>query len=169
MKRLILLRHAKSSWSDSTLADEDRPLSARGERDAPRMGARLRRHDAAPDLILTSHAERALRTATTVARALEYPLDRISILPTLYLAAPADILAVVQAQEPVVRCLLVVGHNPGLTELVDNLLPDLQLHNLPTAGVVAVDFDTDDWSELGRRTATLAFYDYPKNPHPPRS
>lgn len=166
MKRLILLRHAKSSWRDSGLADHERPLSGRGERDAPRMGVRLQRHGAHPDLVITSHAERALRTATIVARALEYPRDRIRVLPKLYLAAPADILAVVAAQDPQVECLLLIGHNPGLTDLTNRLLPELALDNLPTAGVVAIDFDTDDWSDAVRTAGRLAFYDYPKNPRP---
>ena len=167
MKRLILLRHAKSSWRDPTLADNDRPLSGRGERDAPRMGTRLGRHGAAPDLVITSHAERALRTATVVARAIDYPVDRIRVLPKLYLASPAEMLAVVGAQDREVGCLLLVGHNPGLTELVNRLLPDLNLDNLPTAGVIAIDFDAESWSDVARSSGRLAFYDYPKNPRPP--
>jgi phosphohistidine phosphatase len=166
MKRLILLRHAKSSWRDATLGDLDRPLSERGERDAPRMGARLRQHGAAPHLVLTSHAERARRTATVVARELDYPQEHIRVVPQLYMASPAEVLAVLSAQDPRIACLLVVGHNPGLTELVNLLLPNLGLDNVPTGGVIAIDFDTDEWPSVTGAPHELVFYDYPKNPQP---
>lgn len=166
MKRLILLRHAKSSWRDATAGDLERPLSDRGERDAPRMGARLRQLGAAPQLVLTSHAERALRTAKVVARELDYPQERIRVVPQLYMASPAEMLAVLTAQDPRIACLLMVGHNPGLTELVDLLLPSLGLDNVPTAGAIAIDFETDQWPSLTGAPRELVFYDYPKNPQP---
>jgi phosphohistidine phosphatase len=166
LKRLVLLRHAKSSWRDSELADHERPLSGRGERDAPRMGGRLRRRGVAPDRVLTSHAQRALRTATVVARELDFPPARISVVPRLYLATPKQILDVVASQAEDVESILLVGHNPGLTELVNRLLPDLHLANVPTAGAVALEFDTERWSELERVSGRLAFFDYPKNTEP---
>ena len=111
MKQLILLRHAKSSWDDD-VADVDRPLAARGERDAPRMGKRLKARHARPDLIVTSHAARAQRTAELVAKALGIKRKELKTERALYLAAPADILGVVAAQDDSLTCLLLVGHNP---------------------------------------------------------
>ena len=163
MKRLILLRHAKSSWSDDGLSDSERPLSGRGERDAPRMGVRLRERGIRPDLVLSSPALRARRTASLVARALDYPDDAIRLDATLYLAAPVEILAVVAEQADAVDCLLVVGHNPGLTELTNLLLPELELANLPTAGTVVVDCATERWAEVRNAQRRLVYYDYPKN------
>jgi len=164
VKRLLLLRHAKSSWSDDGLADSERPLSGRGERDAPRMGARLRKRGIRPGLVITSPAVRARRTASLVARALDYPDGAIRLEATLYLAAPAEILTVVAAQADAIDCLLVVGHNPGLTELTNLLLPELALANLPTTGVVVVDCAGERWAEVRNAQRQLVYYDYPKNP-----
>lgn len=163
MKRLILLRHAKSSWSDDGLPDSDRPLSGRGERDAPRMGARLRERSIRPALVLSSPALRARSTAKLVARALDFPDDGIRLDARLYLATPVEILAVVAEQAESVAQLAVVGHNPGLTELTNLLLPDLELANLPTAGVVVVDCATERWAEIRDAQRRLVYYDYPKS------
>ena len=166
MKRLILLRHAKSSWSDDDLRDSERPLSGRGERDAPRMGARLRERGIRPALMLSSPALRARRTATLVARALDYPEHAIRLDAMLYLAAPEEILAAVAEQADAVDCLLVVGHNPGLTELTNLLLPELELANLPTAGTVVVDCAIERWAEVRNGQRRLVHYDYPKSTGP---
>ena len=164
MKRLTLLRHAKSSWRDTDLPDHERPLSGRGERDAPRMGERLSARHVRPSLIITSTAKRALDTARTVARVLGYPHEFVQIEPSLYLADPGAILEVIGKQEERYTDVLVVGHNPGFTELVNRLLPDLELHNLPTAGVVAMESTAARWADVAARNTTLLFYDYPKNP-----
>jgi phosphohistidine phosphatase len=164
MKRLTLLRHAKSSWRDTDLADHERPLSGRGERDAPRMGERLRVRRARPSLIITSTAKRALDTARSVARVLGYPREFVHVEPALYLADPATILELIGKQEETFSDILLVGHNPGFTELVNELLPDLRLNNLPTAGVVAMESTAARWKDIGARNTTLLFYDYPKNP-----
>ncbi len=163
MKRLILLRHAKSSWDQDGLPDSERPLSGRGERDAPRMGARLHKRGIHPDLVLASPAVRARRTASLVAAALDYPADAVRIDATLYLAAPVEILAVIAEQADAVDCLLVVGHNPGLTELTNLLLPELELANLPTAGIVVVDCATERWADVRSAQRRLVYYDYPKS------
>lgn len=163
MRRLTLVRHAKSSWLDETIADHERPLAERGERDAPRMGERLRSQNVRPTLILTSSAKRALATAELIARAIGYPQDALQIEPDLYLADPETILGVIGAQDDTIRDLMVIGHNPGMTDLVGLLLPDLRLDNLPTTAVVAIDSTADHWSEIGSRNTTLAYYDYPKN------
>jgi phosphohistidine phosphatase len=164
MKRLILLRHAKSSWSEDRLPDSERPLSGRGERDAPRMGARLREHSPRPDLVLSSPALRARSTAKLVARALGYPDDGIRLDARLYLATPTEILAVVAEQTDTLDSVLVVGHNPGLTELTNLLLPELELANLATAGTVIVDCATERWANIRDAQRRLVCYDYPKNP-----
>jgi phosphohistidine phosphatase len=162
VRRLILLRHAKSSWSAPELADHDRPLSKRGERDAPLMAKRLERLDERPAMILTSDAQRALRTAKIVAKHLG--VESLRVEPQLYLATPERLLAVVGQQDDSLPSLLVVAHNPGLTELANQLLPKLDLDNLPTSGVVAIDFEARAWARVAHERGTLAYYDYPKNP-----
>ena len=163
MKQLILFRHAKSSWDDD-VEDVDRELAGRGERDAPRMGKRLKARHAHPDLIVVSHAARAQRTAELVAKALGIKKKEIRTEPALYLASPDAILGVVAAQSDTLSCVLLVGHNPGLTELVNRLLPDLELDNLPTSGAVAIDLSATSWRDAASAAAKLAYYDYPKNP-----
>jgi phosphohistidine phosphatase len=163
MKRLILLRHAKSSWAQDGLPDSERPLSSRGEHDAPRMAGRLHDRGVRPDLVVSSPAVRARRTATLVAPPLGYPADAIRLDAALYLAAPEEILTVIAGQPEAASCLLLVGHNPGFTDVANLLLPELELANLPTAGAVVVDCVTERWSEVRHATRRLASYDYPKN------
>jgi len=158
----MLVRHAKSSWHDDTLADHERPLAERGERDAPRMGERLRVRGDHPALILTSSAKRALATAERIARAIGYRQRALRIEPVLYLADPETILGVIGAQDDALDHLMIIGHNPGLTELVDLLVPDLRLDNLPTSGIVAIDSTARRWAELGSPNASVAYFDYPK-------
>ncbi len=97
MKRLYLIRHAKSRWSDSGLADIDRPLSKRGEQDAPAMGKILKKEfNARPDLILSSPAKRARKTARLIAKAFDYPREKIMIKDSLYAAGAPTIFNVIQ-------------------------------------------------------------------------
>jgi phosphohistidine phosphatase len=163
VKRLILFRHAKSSWKDERSKDVDRDLAGRGKRDAPRMGRRLRARHAEPELILSSHARRAFATAELLAKELGYDVGDVAIDESLYLASPDAILRAVARLDDELRSVLLVGHNPGLTELVNRLVPDLELDNLPTSGVVAVDFDVTSWRESATAPAKLVYYDYPSN------
>lgn len=162
MKRLVLMRHAKSSWDDERLADRDRPLSARGERDAPFMAQRLGARGLSGVWIATSPAVRALRTAEALLAALRPP-PRIDVTPALYLASPEEILVTLAHAPADAATAVVVGHNPGLTELANRLLPDLLLDNLPTAGMVAISLATERWADAGSARATLDFYDTPNN------
>ena len=148
MKRLTLLRHAKSSWTEPSLADHDRVLSERGERDAPKMGKRMAARKVRPSLIIASSAARARATAKFIAEALKYPAEFLQVEKELYLATPDQILELVCSQEDNFSDLLLIGHNPGITDLANRLLPSIGLNNLPTSGVVALDFDTKKWSEL---------------------
>ena len=164
MKRLTLVRHAKSSWANPGTPDRDRPLAARGERDSRKMGRRLVARKARPSLILSSPAVRAHTTAKAIAAALRYPSEFLQIEDEIYLAAPAEITGLVLRQRDDFSDLMIVGHNPGLTDLVNELLPDFELENLPTGGVVAIDLHAEEWSAAFDKPAQLAYYDYPKNP-----
>lgn len=166
-KQLLLLRHAKAVPADGASADIGRPLAVRGERDSRRMGERMRQRHACPDLILASPALRARHTAEFVASTFGYPLENIAFDERLYLADPEEIIVVIAAQEPTIDRLLVVGHNPGITDLAHQLLPDLAVDDLPTAAIVALDTDIRRWADLPRAARRLAYYDFPKNPHAP--
>lgn len=161
-KQLLICRHAKSSWDDASLSDVERPLNKRGRRDAPEMGRRLAERGLLPDLILASHATRAWTTAEAYADRLGYPPDRIQVDPGLYTATAASLLALVRALEPRLGRVLLVGHNPECTSFA-NLLGNLDLDNLPTGGIVALEFHTRSWQEILPGQGQLLFVDFPKN------
>ena len=161
MKILTLVRHAKSSWNHPDLNDRQRPLNARGERDAPDMGQRIVAHGIRPSLIITSPATRARTTAKIIASEIGYPIEFLQREDSLYLASLDDLLGAVVAQETGFNSLMVVGHNPGMTEFANFLIPGLT-NNLPTAGVVSVQIDQDDWTFYQQPKAELLVLDYPK-------
>jgi phosphohistidine phosphatase len=168
MKRLLLLRHAKAVPATDPLADIDRPLAGRGERDARRIGDRLHRQGPHATLILASPAARALRTAQIVAHAVDYPPDDIALEPRLYLAEPATIVEIIVAQDAAIETLLVVGHNPGFTELVHKLAPAFDVDNLPTGAVVGLEYgDAVAWARIEGAAGTICYYDFPKNSSAP--
>ena len=164
MKILTIVRHAKSSWTDTGLSDRKRPLNKRGERDAPDMGRRIHEHGIRPSLIITSPAKRAWATAKIIAREINYPLEFLQREDGLYLASLDEILDTIVAQDNGFNNLMIVGHNPGLTDFANFLVPGLT-NNLPTAGVVSVEIDRDDWSLYTQPQAKLLVHDWPKNPH----
>ncbi|HEY5643093.1 MAG TPA: histidine phosphatase family protein [Woeseiaceae bacterium] len=161
MKILTLVRHAKSSWKHAGISDRERPLNARGKRDAPVMGARIHDHGIRPSLILSSPATRAWRTAQIVAREIAYPVEFLQREESLYLASLDQLLDVVAAQDNGFNHLMVVGHNPGLSDFANFLSPGLT-NNLQTSAVVSVEIDHDDWMLYERPKTRLLVYDYPK-------
>jgi phosphohistidine phosphatase len=161
MKILTLVRHAKSDWKDPTLSDKQRPLNRRGERDAPELGRRIVKHDIRPSLIIASPAVRAWTTAKIIATEINYPAEFLQREDSLYLASLNDLLDAVAAQEEGFNSLMVVGHNPGMTEFANFLVPGIT-NNLPTAGVVSVHIESDDWSLHQQPETKLVTYDYPK-------
>lgn len=163
MKRLLICRHAKSSWSQSDLRDFDRPLNKRGEGDAPEMGRRLAVRGLRPDLIIASPAVRALATAHHYARQLQYPVEAIRTNPVQYAATVPLLLQLIhQVDDAAVGVLMVVGHNPESTALA-NVLGALMIDNIPTSGIVALDFAVGGWQEVAPGKGTLHFFDFPKN------
>jgi phosphohistidine phosphatase len=146
MKTLLVLRHAKSSWDDRTLDDHERPLNKRGHRDAPRMGEVIRAYRLVPDLILSSDALRARQTAEAAAKAAHYA-GTILLDPRLYGASPTDIVKVLRTvDETNAGTLMIVGHNPGLEELIAQLTRERQ--DLPTAALAQIALPVDEWRDL---------------------
>ena len=163
MKRLVVIRHAKSSWKDPGLRDFDRPLNKRGKADAPEMGRRLARRSLAPDRLLSSPAKRAIRTAEIIAGAVGFPAECITCMDRLYGAGFADLAGILQGLNDAEETVFLVGHNPGLTDLVNSICSAF-LDNLPTCGVFCADFEISSWKEIGRRQGRCVFMDFPKNP-----
>ena len=149
MKTLLIMRHAKSSWKDSSLSDHDRPLSGRGEADAPQMGAALTERDLVPDRIVSSTAERAQRTARLVAE--NCPFDgEITLDRNLYHAGLDEFLETLQALPADMDCVMLVGHNPGVAELVDFLTDSPEM--MTTANIAVVQLPVNRWAEVDIET-----------------
>jgi phosphohistidine phosphatase len=146
VKLLSILRHAKSSWKDSSLEDHDRPLNKRGLRDAPRMGTLIREQGLVPDTILSSTARRARDTALAVAAEAGFP-DEVRFTRRLYGADPDTCLESLRALPDATAHVLIVGHNPGLEVLLGALVGES--HTLPTAALAVVELPVDSWTELG--------------------
>jgi phosphohistidine phosphatase len=145
MKTLLILRHAKSSWAEPGLADIDRPLNKRGKRDAPRIGRLLRTEDLLPDLILSSPARRARKTAEAVAEESGYS-GEIETQPDFYPGDPEAYLQVLRGLSDELERVMVVAHNPGLEELVDALTGESVA--LPTAALAHITLPVERWSQL---------------------
>jgi phosphohistidine phosphatase len=145
MKTMLILRHAKSSWSDESLSDHDRPLNNRGKLDAPRVGELLRELHLVPERILTSTAKRARKTAAKAAKSSGFAGD-VTELDELYLAAPSTYRAALRNLPDTVERAMVVGHNPGLEELLMELTG--RHEHLPTAALAQVELDVPHWSDV---------------------
>jgi phosphohistidine phosphatase len=163
LKRLTLVRHAKSDWSLPGQQDWDRVLNKRGQQDAPEMARRLRSRRLKPDLMLASPAVRALTTASIMARELKVPPERIAPDERLYLADPAMIVEVVRELGGDLKHLMVFGHNPGITECANRLSAGEQMDNMPTCAIFTACFQLDDWSRLDWGGGLDAEFDYPRN------
>jgi phosphohistidine phosphatase len=153
MKTLLILRHAKSSWDDSALDDHDRPLNARGERDAPRMGRFTRDQHLDPELIVSSDAVRARLTASAIAAATG---GRLLLDPRLYHASADEIVDALHSilqggvLQDGVATVMIVGHNPGLEALLERLTGEREA--LPTAALAQIALPIDQWSGLNAST-----------------
>jgi len=154
VKRLILLRHAKSSWDRPDLPDAARPLSKRGERTAPLIGQLIVREGLIPDRILCSTARRAIQTAKRVVDA--FPREpEIEEVETLYMATPREILTVLSDHGGHDGSILVIGHNPGLGDLAAWLVNEGEARDVrrlkdkfPTAALAVIDLPIENWHDL---------------------
>ena len=163
MKRLILLRHAKSDWGTPGLKDFERPLNKRGEKNAPEMGKRLRKRGFKPERIISSPARRARDTARLLARQLTILESGVVFKDAIYEADTDALLETIQCIPQDLGCVMLVGHNPGMTELA-NLLGKFGIANLPTCAVVGLELEIKNWKKITPGCGRLWFYDYPKNP-----
>lgn len=161
MKILTLVRHAKSSWKDPELADFDRPLNARGKRDAPLMGRRLAARGERPDLILCSPARRAVTTMKKIAFETKYPEKGIMLDSRIYEADASRLLEIVKGIDDGYDTVMICGHNPGLTDFC-NIVANCRIENIPTCGLVSLSFLYDSWTEVAPHSGEVLYFDYPK-------
>ncbi len=158
---LYLLRHAKSDWSVSGQKDIDRELNNRGGNDAPRIGRKLYDLGVNPDMIICSPARRTKMTAMYVCEQLHYDMDRIVYNEDIYEASTRTLLHAINGFDRAWSSVMMIGHNPGFTYLAE-YLSKRELGNIPTSGVVNLEFEADGWEELSGGAATVKWFIYPK-------
>jgi phosphohistidine phosphatase len=161
-KTLYIVRHAKSSWDYEDISDVDRPLSKRGISDAGVMAGRLKAKGDVPSLLITSPACRALQTATIFARTMKVPCEKLIIEERIYPGSIHEILNVIENSGDNNTSIMIFGHNPSFTGLANQFLKH-PIENLPTAGVVILNFNGDSWKNLKDQIPESEKIDYPKN------
>src|ERR1043165_1182920 len=168
MRRLMLLRHAKSDWSVPGARDQDRPLNARGREAAPKMGAYMARHGLVPDFIVASPATRVTETLALVLPAFTKQPKTVPDA-RIYETGADELLTVIKKAPRSVHCLLLVGHNPSLAQLASLLVASGEvetrqrlLEKFPTAALAVIDFPVDDWSKLHPKSGRLDRFVLPK-------
>jgi phosphohistidine phosphatase len=149
LKRLTLMRRGNAQWKDPQISDFDRPLNRRGQSEAEAMGRRLMELQLVPTVLLMSTARRATQTAEIVARELGVSARNIRSQEALYLAPAEDILQIVQFTGPRIQHLMIVGHNPGITEVAQLLAPNRGIDVLDTAAACSFTFDINSWADVG--------------------
>ena len=161
MKTLIVVRHAKSSWDDREIPDIDRPLNGRGKRDAPRMAKRLKEKEVTIDIVVTSPAVRTVATCDIFVDTLSLPKKSVELVRELYHAGDEVILGVIRRFNDKNGVAMLFGHNPGLTDFVNNLLEE-EIDNIPTTGIVCCRLMIEKWSDAIWGCGKMEFFDYPK-------
>lgn len=161
MKRLTIVRHAKSSWDSPQLSDFERPLNKRGRRDSIDMGERLLAAGFKPQAIVTSPAVRALTTAQRLAAAMGLPTDSIITERAIYEASCDALLDSLWGFDDRYDDLMLIGHNPGLSAFA-NALASKPIDPLVTCAVVVLRFERESWHTIIPSEGKLLHYDYPK-------
>jgi phosphohistidine phosphatase len=162
VKTIILVRHAKSSWDDFSLKDEERPLTERGRKNAPEMAKRLSKMKVPIDVILTSPAKRAKATAEYFAKEYDISKKKIAVVPELYMADRSAFIKTIREAPGKADSIAIFSHNNGITDFA-NLLSTTRIDNMPTCSVFAVKVDIDKWEDFEPGNAEYYFFDYPKS------
>ncbi len=163
MKVLYLVRHAKSSWDEPDLEDISRPLNGRGKNDAQAMGEKLSGKGIKPEIMISSPAKRARSTSKRLAKKINFPNENIRVADELYHGDMNQILELLKGTPKEAGNVMIFGHNPTLTEFANSLC-GISIYNIPTCGIVAIEFDIKEWSQLEYNRGKLVFFDYPKKP-----
>ena len=162
MKRLILVRHAKSSWKNPGLQDFARPLNGRGKQNAPMMGKRLLGSGILPEVVVSSPAKRAWSTARLIASEIHFKEENLIADPEVYEADVDTLMEIIGNFSGAWQDVMLVGHNPGLTDLAE-MLTDQAFGNLPTCAICCIEFAVENWSEISYGSGRVYHYDYPKS------
>ncbi|MCW3075093.1 MAG: phosphohistidine phosphatase [Flaviaesturariibacter sp.] len=163
MKTLLFIRHAKSSWEDISQKDFDRPLNDRGKKDAPEMAARVKEKGIKIDLIVSSPAKRAKKTASLFAEEFGIEKGDILLVDGLYEPTKEAFETAITNLPDKADTVALFSHNPTITEFV-NTLSNVRIDDMPTCAVFAVSIDAPTWASFRSADAAFLFFDYPKNP-----
>jgi len=162
MKRLFLVRHAKTEVIRYDITDFQRNLKDRGINDSKLIANKLLLKKAVPDLMLSSTANRAIQTANLFAKVLHYRLENIVKMDELYDGfTTQEFLGMLDHHGKDNECIMVVGHNPSIEYLAFNLSEEFYEY-VPTCTVIGVEFDVDNWKDIDARTGKISLYEYPK-------
>jgi phosphohistidine phosphatase len=163
MKTLLLVRHAKSSWDQPGLSDFERPLNERGKKDAPAMAKRVKGKGIALDLLLSSPARRAKKTAKYFAEEFEFKKDDIQLIEGLYGASDSEFLEAIKNISDKYNTVALFSHNPGITGFASSLT-NVRVDDMPTCAIFALQVEIDSWKDFMSAEKKFLFFDYPKNP-----
>lgn len=173
MRRLLLLRHAKSSWDQAPLDDISRPLAPRGRTAAPMMGRHIRGRGLLPDLVLCSTAERARQTLELVIAEWDQAADdgaKVAMRASLYLATVGDLMGVLKRLDDDVQSVMIIGHNPGMAVLAERLAATGNAKDMkrlakkyPTAALAVIDLDIARWKDVAPGSGSLQSFVRPKD------
>ncbi|QIR74830.1 histidine phosphatase family protein [Sulfurospirillum diekertiae] len=161
MKKIYLIRHAKSSWKDETIDDFERPLNSRGKRDVAFMGKRLKLFDVKPDIIYTSPAKRAEKTAKELVKEMNYDKKKIKLIDTLFESSYEQYMELIHATDDHYSSIFIIAHNPTITEVGERLSGAI-LSNIPTCAIVCISFEVESFKEITEESGHILFFDYPK-------
>jgi phosphohistidine phosphatase len=145
MKKLIILRHSKSSWNNPELSDFDRPLNNRGNKNAEMMSIKLSHKIDQVDMLMSSSSERTKSTSYYFKKKIKFSNEVFA--DELYHASSERIISIIEKIKPNINSLLILGHNPGLTEII-NVLTNYRLYNLPTTGIVIIKLNIKLWNQI---------------------
>lgn len=161
MKSLFLIRHAKSSWDNPMQNDFDRPLNARGLKDAPMIADRLLERKIKIDAFISSPAKRARQTCELFMHAFKKDAESMILQSQLYLAGPEVFLQTIKELPAAISHAAIFSHNNGITEFA-NTLSATHIDNMPTCSVFAVHAPIENWSDFAKAKKEFWFFDYPK-------
>jgi phosphohistidine phosphatase len=161
-RRIVLIRHAKSSWANPLQSDYDRPLNDRGLHDAPIMGERLKAKAIIPDLIIASTAKRAAQTARLIATAVGYDIARIDWQEKLYHCISSVFEEVISTLDDAVKTVFIVAHNPGVSEFAGDAAAWPRIDHMPTCGVAGIELEAAHWYNYNYVERQVFLFDYPK-------
>lgn len=161
MKTLVLVRHAKSSWDNPDWSDFERPLNKRGNRDAPFMAEVIKAKNIIPDFMISSPAIRAKSTALYFAKELDYDSKNIKFDLGIYEKGMTYIKKILTNFDDEYNTIMLFGHNPDMTSLSSYLTGEY-FDNVPTCGIICIDFNIDSWTKITNENGRLRFFIFPK-------